>query len=81
LLGQLGLADARRPGEEEAAYRTAFVADPGLGDLDGLYDRVDGFVLSNDDALQGVLEAAQGLGLRAAQLGDRNLGHLGDQGV
>jgi hypothetical protein len=51
LLGQLGLADARRPGEEEGADGVILMAEPRTRELDGVDDLGDGLVLAVDDGL------------------------------
>ena len=59
LLGELGLADAGRAGEEERADRLVGVAEAGARELDGADDLLDRVVLAEDHAAQIVLEALQ----------------------
>ena len=51
LARELGLADAGRSGEEEAAGGMIRHPEPGPGPLDGGHDRRNRFDLSEDDAL------------------------------
>jgi hypothetical protein len=66
LLGDFGLADAGRAGEQEGADRLARIAEAGARHLDRLGQRVDGLVLAEDGGLQVAVEVLQ----RAAVVGD-----------
>ena len=59
LLGHLGLADAGRAGEQEAADRLLRIAQAGAGDLDRRGQALDRLVLAEDDLLELGLEAAE----------------------
>ena len=78
LLGDLGLADAGRAGEQVGADRLLGIAQAGAGELDGRGQRLDRLVLAVDDALQGVLEMRQNLGVVLRHGLGRNAGHRGD---
>ncbi len=56
LLGQLGLADAGRTREQEAAGRAIRLAEPGARALDRARDRRDRLLLAEHDAPQRLLE-------------------------
>ena len=55
LLGDLGLADAGRAGEQVGADRLLGVAQAGAGELDRRGQRLDRLVLAVDDPLEGLL--------------------------
>ena len=57
--GQLGLADAGRAEEQEAADRPVRVAQPGAGAAHRLGDRRDRLVLADDPLVQVLLQAQQ----------------------
>ena len=59
LLGELGLADAGRTGEEEAAGRAIRLAEPGARPLDRARDGADRLFLAEHDAAERFLERAQ----------------------
>ena len=59
LARDLGLADARGSGEQEAADGLALIAEAGARHLDGGRQRVDGLVLAVDDQLEIAFEVAQ----------------------
>ncbi|CAG7170935.1 hypothetical protein PICSAR21_03545 [Mycobacterium avium subsp. paratuberculosis] len=81
-LGQLGLTDTGRAGEDERARRPLGVLQPGAGAADRLGDRLDGVLLADDPLVQLVLHAQQARGLGLGQLEHRDAGpvaqHLGD---
>ncbi len=80
--GQLGLADAGRPEEQEAADRPAGVAKAGPRSPDRLGDRFHGLVLADDALVQIALQAEEPVPLFLGQLLDRHArgpgDHLGD---
>src|SRR5215467_8160844 len=59
LLGQLGLADTGRTGEEKAACRVIGKAEPGTGAFDGLRDEVHRLELAEDHAIQRLFKRAE----------------------
>ena len=75
---QLGLADAGRAEEQEAAERPVGVLQPGPGPADGVGHRDDGFVLADDALVQPRLHLQQLLDLALHQLADRDVRPLGD---
>jgi hypothetical protein len=77
LLGELGLADARRPGEQEAASRLVGLSETGAGALDRRGDGLDGFGLTEDHAVERVIEPLEPLLVRRRRL---LLGDAGDAG-
>ncbi len=60
----LGLADARRSGEQESADRLVFLAQPGTRHLDRRCQRLDGLILAEDRQLEIALERAQRVPVR-----------------
>ena len=80
--GQLGLADAGRPQEDEVADGVARVFESGAGAPDGLGDGVDGLVLADDALVQDLFHLQQAGGLLLGELDHRDAGphghHLGD---
>ena len=66
--GQLGLADAGRAEEQEAAHRPVRVAEPGPGPADRLGDRRDRLVLADDPLVQVLLQAQQPVPLLLGEL-------------
>ena len=58
LLGQLRLADAGRPGEQEAAGRPLRLAQARARSLDRLRDQMHGLLLAEDDALRAIPRAS-----------------------
>ena len=81
-LGQLGLTDAGRAGEDERARRAPRILQPGTGAPDRLGDRLDGVLLADDPLVQLLLHAQQTRRLGLGQLEHRDTGpvaeHLGD---
>ncbi len=81
-LGQLGLTDTGRAGEDERARRALGILQPGAGAADRLGDRLDGVLLADDPLVDLVLHAQQPSGLLLGQLEHRDAGpvaeHLGD---
>ena len=81
-LGQLGLSDTGRTGEDERARRALGILQPGTGAADRLGDRLDGILLPDDPLVQLILHAQQPSGLLLGQLEHRNARpvpqHLGD---
>ena len=73
-LCQLGLAYAGRPEEEEGTDRPLGILDPGAGALDGLGDDADGLVLSDDAAVQALIQVQELLAFALDQLGDGDTG-------
>ena len=67
--GQLGLADAGRAEEQEAAHRPVRVGQPGPGAADRLGDRVDRVVLADHPLVQVPLQAQQPVPLLLGELG------------
>ena len=59
LLGELGLADAGRAGEQEAAGRAIRLAEAGARSLDGARDGADRLLLAEHHAAERFLERAQ----------------------
>ena len=82
--GQLGLADAGRAEEQEAADRPVRVAEPGPRAADRLGDGRHRVVLADDPLVQVLLELEQPLLLLLGELRDRDAGRarddLGDVG-
>ena len=78
LLGELGLADAGRPGEEERAGRTIRLAEPGARALDRARDQLHRFFLAEDDASERLLERLQAIAVRRGRLLGRNARHPRD---
>ena len=66
---QLGLADAGRAEEDEAAERPVRILQAGAGAPDGVGDGGDGFVLADDALVQALLHAAAASGLRLPSAG------------
>src|SRR5580700_6663066 len=89
-LGQLRLADAGRPGEDERPARALGILQAGPGPPDGLRERLDRVVLPDDPPVQLVFHPQEPLRLLLGELehgdtggGGENLGdeilvHLGD---
>ena len=81
-LGQLGLTDTGRAGEDERTRRALGVLQPGAGAADRLGDRLDRVLLADDPLVQLVLHAQQPGGLGLGELEHRDAGpvaqHLGD---
>ena len=73
-LGQLGLADAGRAGEDERPRRALGVLQPGARAADRLGDRLNGILLADDPLVQLVLHAEQTRRLLLGQLEDRDAG-------
>ena len=63
LFGDFGLADARRAGKEITADRLFRLAKPGARKLDGGCQRMNGRILSINDALQIVFQRPQRFGI------------------
>ena len=82
-LGQLGLTDAGRAGEDERATGTLRVLEPGTRTPDRLRQRLDRLLLADDALVQLVLHVEQPLALLLGQLEDRDAGgggqDLGDE--
>ena len=82
-LGQPGLTDAGRAGEDERAAGTLRVLQAGTGTPDRPGERRDGLLLADHALVQLVLHLEQPRGLLLGQLHDRDTGrdgeHLGDQ--
>ena len=78
LAGDLGLADAGRPGKQEAADRLVAVTKTGTRHLDGGGQRVDGRILPEDHHLQVAVEVTQHVAIRRADLLLRNPRHARD---
>ncbi len=81
-LGQLGLTDTGRAGEDERTGRTLRVLQAGAGTPDRLGDGLDGVLLADDPLVQLVFHPQQAGGLGLGQLEHRDTGpvaqHLGD---
>ena len=81
-LGQFGLTDTGRAGEDERARRAFGVFQPGTGAADRLGDRLDGVHLADDPLVQFILHAQQTRGLGLGELEHRDAGpvaqHLSD---
>ncbi len=75
LLGELGLADAGRPGEQEAARRPIGLTEPGARALDRLRDQVHRLVLAEHHALERLFERPQALAIGGGGLARRNARH------
>ena len=78
LLRELGLADAGRTGEQEAAGRAFRLAEAGARALDGLRDEMDRLVLPEDHALQRLFERSQPLAIGRGRLSRGNARHPRD---
>lgn len=82
-LGQLGLTDTGRTGEDERTTGTLRVLQTGTRTTDRLRQRLDGVDLADDPLVELVLHAEQSAGLLLGQLEDRDAGgrgeDLGDQ--
>ena len=81
LFGELGLADAGRPGEQEAAGRPIGQRESGARPLDRLRDQMHGLLLTEDDALERLLERSQTLAIRGRRLSSRNARHPRDDAL
>ncbi len=77
-LGELGLADAGRPEEDERTDRAAGVLDTGAGPDDRVRDQAHRLVLADHPAVQDLVEPQQLVALAFDQTGDRNAGPLRD---
>lgn len=81
-LGQLGLTDTGRPGEDERARGAPRVLQTSTGTADRLGDGLDGVLLADDPLVQLVLHAQQPSGFFLGQLEHGDTGpvaqHLGD---
>ena len=81
-LGQLGLTDTGRAGEDERARRALGVLQARAGAADRLADRLDGVLLADDPLVHLVLHAQQPSGLLLGQLEHGDTGpvaeNLGD---
>ena len=75
--GQLGLADAGRPEEQERADRPVRVGEAGPAAADGVGDGVHGVVLADDPLVQHLLEADELLHLALHEPADGHAGPLG----
>ena len=75
LLGDLGLADARRPGQEKRADGLLGGPQPGARELDRRDELRDGRVLSEDDRVQVGLEALEPRSVARRDLARRDLRH------
>ena len=73
-LGQLGLTDTGRAGEDERTTGTLGVLQTGAGTPDRLGQRLDGVVLADDPLVELVLHAEQAGALLLGELEDRNAG-------
>ena len=73
-LGQLGLTDTGRAGEDERATGALRVLQAGAGTADRLRQRLDGVLLADDALVQLVLHAQQAGGLLLGELEDRDAG-------
>ena len=73
-LGQLGLADAGRPEEEERALRLVGIAQSGARAHDGVGDRVDRFILADDAFVQPFGQRQQPRAIAFGQFGRRDPG-------
>ena len=76
--GQLGLADAGRPQEQEAAERAVGILQPGARAPDRVRDGVDGLVLADHALVEPLLHVNQLLDLALHQTADRNVRPLAD---
>ncbi len=76
--GQLGLADAGGPEEDEAADGPVGILQAGAGPHDRLGHRLDRLVLADDAPVQGLLEMQQLLHLALEQLAHRDAGPAAD---
>ena len=77
--GHLGLADARRPREEEGAHGTLGIAEPRTGDADRRNDSVDRLVLTEHGASNDLVERSELTVLALGNLLGRNAGHARDE--
>jgi hypothetical protein len=77
--GHLGLADARRPREEEGAHGALGIAEPRTGDADRRNDSVDRLVLTEHGASNDLVERGELTVLALGNLLGRNAGHARDE--
>ena len=77
LAGDLGLADAGRPGEQVGADRLLRLAQAGAGQLDGAGQRADRRVLAEHHRLQVALQRRQRLAVVGRHALRRDAGDLG----
>ena len=75
---ELGLADAGRAKEEEAAERPVGILQPGARTPHGVRDRADLFVLTDDTLVEALLHVNQLLDFAFQQFADRNVRPLAD---
>ncbi|CAH0323479.1 hypothetical protein SRABI128_05008 [Microbacterium sp. Bi128] len=79
-LGQLGLADAGGPEEQERAHGTTLVAEPRAVAAHGLRHRRDRGILPDHARVQVVLEVREAAALGRGQTRDRDAGGPADDG-
>jgi hypothetical protein len=80
-LGELGLADAGRAGEQERADRLVGAREAGAGPLDRGGDGGDGLVLAEHEVGEALLEVLQDVAVRGRDRLGRDAGHAGDDGL
>ena len=81
LAGDLGLADAGRPGEQEVADRLVRIGQARARQLDRRRQGADGRVLAEDHHFQVALEVLQHVLVGCADLLGRDPSHLGNDGL
>ena len=81
LARDLGLADAGRAGEQEAADRVAFVAEAGARHLDRGAQRIDRGILAEDDELEVALQVCEHLAVRGRHVLRRDARDARDHGL
>ena len=74
-LGELGLAHARRPGEDEGARRTLGVLEACTSTTDRLGQGLDRLLLADNALVQLVLHALQARNVVGSEIADRDAGH------
>ncbi len=79
-LRQFGLADARRPQEEERADRPPRILQAAAGAADGVAHGLDGLLLPDDALAQDILHVEQLLGFGLQHVADRDARPCADDG-
>jgi hypothetical protein len=80
-LGELGLADAGRAGEQERADRLVGAREAGAGPLDRGGDGRDGLILAEDQVGEALAQVLQDVAVRGRDRLGRDAGHAGDDGL
>ena len=77
-LGHEGLADSRRPEENEGAEGSPLVRDAGAGTAHGRGNGLDRVRLAYDPAMHGLLEAKEAVSLALREASEGNARGLGE---